>query len=217
MSDSKILKKDLFGEIRLSELDNQTVIIRDSGPAAPALRWLARLLLRREASALAALEGLDGIASVLTVERDRLVRSYLDGTPMQRYKPTDPAYFKAAARLLRQMHRRGVVHNDLAKEPNLLVLRDGDPAIIDFQLAWYSRRRGKLFRIAAREDLRHLLKHKRTYCPQQLTTREQGLLSNPSLPARIWRGTVKPVYLFVTRRVLGWSDREGASDRGEVR
>jgi hypothetical protein len=26
--------------------------------------------------------------------------------------------------------------------------------------------------------------------------------------------TVKPVYLFVTRRVLRWSDREGAGDRG---
>ena len=145
------------------------------------------------------------------------MRSYLDGTPMQRHKPTDPAYFKAAARLLRQMHRRGVVHNDLAKEPNLLVLRDGAPALIDFQLASYSRKRGKLFRIAAREDLRHLLKHKRNYCPQHLTAREHGLLANPSMPARIWRGTVKPVYLFITRRILGWSDREGASDRGEVR
>ncbi len=26
-------------------------------------------------------------------------------------------------------------------------------------------------------------------------------------------GTVKPVYLFVTRRILGWADREGAADR----
>jgi hypothetical protein len=25
--------------------------------------------------------------------------------------------------------------------------------------------------------------------------------------------TVKPVYLFVTRRLLGWADREGAADR----
>jgi hypothetical protein len=27
-------------------------------------------------------------------------------------------------------------------------------------------------------------------------------------------GTIKPVYLFVTRRLIGWADREGASDRG---
>jgi hypothetical protein len=29
--------------------------------------------------------------------------------------------------------------------------------------------------------------------------------------------TVKPVYLFVTRRLFGWADREGAGDRGAVR
>ncbi|MGI9219513.1 MAG: RIO1 family regulatory kinase/ATPase [Woeseiaceae bacterium] len=217
MSESKILKKDLFGEIRVSKRDNEAVVIRDCRSAAPGLRWLARRLLRREASALAVLEDLDGIAQAIEVSRDELVRSYLDGEPMQRQKPRDPAYFKAAAKLLRQMHRRGVVHNDLAKEPNMLVRKDGSPAIIDFQLAWYSRQRGKTFRVAAREDLRHLLKHKRSYCPESLTSREQNLLANPSFAAAFWRRTVKPVYLFVTRRILGWADREGASDRGEVR
>ena len=28
-------------------------------------------------------------------------------------------------------------------------------------------------------------------------------------------GLVKPIYLFLTRRVFGWSDREGAGDRGQ--
>jgi hypothetical protein len=31
----------------------------------------------------------------------------------------------------------------------------------------------------------------------------------------LFRSTVKPVYLFVTRRILGWSDREGAANRGD--
>jgi len=217
MSDSKILKKDLFGEIRLIQHDDQLRIIRDCRPAARGLGWLARYLLRREASALAALGDLDGFAALHLVERDRLIREYLAGEPLHRKKMGDRAYFKAAARLVRQMHRRGVVHNDLAKEPNLLVRADGSPAIIDFQLASYSRRRSKLFRLAAREDLRHLAKHKRSYCPDELTRREIEMLENPSVPAKVWRGTVKPAYHFVTRRLLGWADREGAGDRGEVR
>ncbi|MGI9201291.1 MAG: RIO1 family regulatory kinase/ATPase [Woeseiaceae bacterium] len=217
MSDSTILKKDLFGEIRSSQRDGQDVVVRDCRSAAPGLRWLARRLMRREAAALAALSDLDGIATLISVNHDRLVRSYLAGEPMQRCKPTDPAYFVAAAKLLRRMHRHGVVHNDLAKEPNMLVREDGTPAIIDFQLAWYSGSRGKMFRLAAREDLRHLLKHKRSYCPQRLTERETRLLSNPSVPSKIWARTVKPVYFFVTRRLLGWADREGAADRGEIR
>jgi RIO-like serine/threonine protein kinase len=217
MSDSKILKKDLFGEIRLSQRGNEYVVTRECSSAATGLRWLARRLLRREANALATLAELDGFAELVRVERDVLVRSYLDGEAMHHQKPTDPAYFKAAARLLRQMHRRGVVHNDLAKEPNFLVRPDGQPAIVDFQLAWQTSERSKLFRIAGREDIRHLLKHKRNYCPASLTARERDLLDHPSTLALLWRNTVKPVYVFVTRRILGWADREGAADRGELR
>jgi RIO-like serine/threonine protein kinase len=215
MADSTILKKDLFGEIRLSSYHGDRVVVRDSAAAASGLRWLARRMLRREARALAALSDIDGIAEVVRIERDQLTRSYLDGAPMHHGKPTDPAYFKSAARLLRRIHRAGVAHNDLSKEPNFLVRDDGAPALIDFQLAWHSAGRGKLFRLAAREDLRHLLKHKRTYCPQQLTSREKTILANPGLAAVAWSKTVKPLYLFVTRTIMGWSDREGAGDRGD--
>jgi hypothetical protein len=70
-----------------------------------------------------------------------------------------------------------------------------------------------LFRTLAREDIRHLLKHKRTYCPEYLTQREKTILDNPSALSKFWMLTVKPVYLFITRRLLGWQDREGAGDR----
>ena len=215
MADSQLLKKDLFGEIRLITSGEEQRIVRDSSAASPWIRWFARRLLRREARVLAVIGELDGVPDILQVERDRLVRNFLSGAPMQRVKPRDPAYFRAAARLLRQLHRLGVVHNDLAKEPNLLVRADGSPAFIDFQLAWFAPQRGRLFRLLAYEDLRHLLKHKRSYCPQYLTRRELLILSNPSLPSRVYMSTVKPVYLFVTRRLLGWSDREGATDRGD--
>jgi len=215
MSDSTLLKKDLFGEIRHSSYNGIPVVVRDCGPAAVGLRWLARLMLRREARALAALEDIDGVPEIVRIERDRLIRSFLAGQPMQRGKPSDPAYFKAAARLLRQIHRAGVAHNDLGKEPNLIVRADDSPGLIDFQLSWCVQRRSRLFRIAAREDLRHLLKHKRTYCRSHLSSREQAILAKPSWISVGWSKTAKPVYLFITRRLLGWSDREGAGDRGE--
>jgi RIO-like serine/threonine protein kinase len=129
-------------------------------------------------------------------------------------RPAEPGYFAAAMRLLQQIHRAGVVHNDLAKEPNILVDQNGDPAFIDFQLAWFNRQRGRLFRILGREDVRHLLKHKRTYCRDHLTRREHNILANPATLSVLWMKTVKPLYLFITRRILRWSDREGAGDRG---
>jgi RIO-like serine/threonine protein kinase len=215
MADSQLLKKDLFGEIRLVASDDERHIVRDSSTSSGWIRWLARWLLQREANVLAAMGDLDGVPQLLKVERDQLARVYLPGIPMHRAKPRDPAYFVAAARLLRCLHRIGVAHNDLAKEPNLLVRSDGSPAFVDFQLATHDPRRGRLFRLLCYEDLRHLLKHKRSYCPHYLTRRELSILDNPSLASRTFMLTVKPVYLFVTRRLLGWSDREGAADRGD--
>lgn len=216
MADSRLLKKDLFGEVRLVSSPDRITIVRDTGSAPIWTNWLARLLLRREARVLAALDELDGVPELLEQSSSRLVRSFLAGEPMQIAKPTDPDYFRRAFRLLRALHARTVVHNDLAKEPNLLVTDDGRPAFLDFQLGWAPQRRGRLFRALAYEDLRHLLKHKRSYCPDALTARERRILENPSLPSRAWRRTVKPVYLFITRRLLGWADREGAGDRGAI-
>jgi len=215
MAEVKLLKKDLFGEIRLVTTDGQTHIVRDSSAASGWIRWFARRMLQREARTLAVMDDVPGVPKVFVTKRDQLSRSYLAGLPMHIAKPTNPVYFKDAAKLLRRLHQNDVVHNDLAKEPNLLVLEDGSPGLLDFQLAWFAPRRGRLFRLLAYDDLRHLLKHKRSYCPDDLTTRELAILSRPSLPSKIWMRTVKPAYMFVTRRIFHWSDREGASDRGD--
>ncbi len=217
MNDERVLKKDLFGKVTLRTENDETVVVRDVADAHWSLRWFARHLMRREAGVLACLEHVDGVPRVLRLDRSSLTRSFIDGAPMHVAKPTDASWFNAAAALLRQLHRAGVVHNDLAKEPNILVRGNGQPAFVDFQIASYSRRRGRLFRIAGREDIRHLLKHKRTYCAEHLTQRERDILATPSPLSRLWMGTVKPVYLLVTRKWLGWADREGASDRGATR
>lgn len=212
-SDSKLLKKDIFGQVSLVHAEAGPLIRRDAREAAIAVRWTARHLLAREARALAVLEDLDGIPDLVRLDKSTLDRSYLDGVPMQVGRPANIEYFHRAAKLVRRMHRLGIVHNDLAKEPNFLVMPDGRPAIIDFQLAWFTENRGALFRTLAREDIRHLLKHKRTYCPDYLTHREKSILENPSIISKLWMMTGKPVYLFVTRKILGWQDREGAGDR----
>jgi RIO-like serine/threonine protein kinase len=213
MDGLKMLKRDLFGEVTLKSVGGEPLVTRNAAASRWWTRSVARYLLRREARALAALDGLDGVPALLQIHRDTLVRSYLAGEPLHVARPHDAAWFNDASRLLRRLHRAGVTHNDLAKEPNLLVRSDGSPGIIDFQLASYSHRRSKLFRIAAYEDIRHLLKHKRTYRPDLLTGRERRILANPSPASRVWMGTVKPVYLLVTRRLLGWADREGAAER----
>ena len=216
-----VLKRDLLGTVcRIDEpaLDSRAGFIcieRDTRDARWWLRLAARRLAAREARALAALRQVPGIPRLLQCDGHCLQRSWLDGQPMHRNPPRDPAYYRDALRLLRRLHAAGVVHNDLAKEPNWLVAPDGSPAVVDFQLAMRPRHRGWRFRAFAYDDLRHLLKHKRTYCPERLTARQRTILSRRSWPAAVWMRTGKPAYLWVTRGLLGWSDREGAGDRGQ--
>jgi hypothetical protein len=213
----KLLKRDLFGTVTLFESLEGTGperwIGRDIGTARWWLRPVAARLAAREARALERLVQLEQVPRLHRFDGCRLDRSYLEGLPMQVAEPRDPAYFRAALRLVRRMHRAGVAHNDLAKEPNWLVDPRGAPAIVDFQLASLHRSRGRWFRMLAHDDLRHLLKHKRTYCPERLTRRELAILARPSLLSRLWMRTGKPIYRFVTRGLLGWADREGAGDR----
>jgi RIO-like serine/threonine protein kinase len=204
------LKSDLFGTITR---DGERVL-RDTRSARPWARWLARQLLRREQRALRALapHALPGIPRLLASDRDTLTRGWIEGAPMHLVHPRDPAYYRAALHLLRRLHAAGILHNDLAKETNWLVTPDGKAALVDFQLA-SPRRRTALSRSRGHDDLRHLLKHKRTYLPDRLTAREKRVLAQRSLLARAWMASGKKVYLFVTRRILHWQDREGAGDR----
>ena len=208
-----LLKKDLFGEVWRVNYCGDDAILRDTRPARWWLAWLARALMQREARGLAALTEVSGVPQLIDSDKHGLLRTFIAGVPLFVEGPRDSAYFKDAARLLRRIHAAGVAHNDLAKEPNFLVRENGSAAIIDFQLAAYQNPRGRWFRAAAREDIRHLLKHKRTYYPNLLTARERSILNSPSGLSRCYMTFVKPIYLFVTRRVLGWADREGAADR----
>ncbi len=172
--------------------------------------------MRREHRALCRLAlgtGIDGVPRVLDAAPTELTRSWIEATPMQLAKPREAAYFRAAMRLVRRLHAANVIHNDLAKETNWLVTPDGRPALVDFQLAMTLSNRGALARALGHDDIRHLLKHKRSYLPERLTARERRILATPSLLSRVWMASGKQVYLFVTRRILRWRDREGAGDR----
>ena len=203
------LKQDAFGAIYRVREGARMLIRRDTRVARAGLRWFARHVARREALALERLEGLRGVPRLLRSDGSVLERSYIGGLPMQEAQPRDPDYFHAARRLVLAMHRRGVVHNDLAKEPNWLVTANGEPALVDFQMAVIRPRHTRMFRLLAHEDLRHLLKHKRSYCPAQLTPVERRVLARRSWIARAWAATGKRVYVFVTRRLLRTADNEG--------
>ena len=216
-----LLKSDLFGRVERLRGPGFDLVRRvpRSGAFCPVAA-IARLLLKRERRALFALEGLDGVPQlVLTPPAEAalpgaLLRGFCAGLPLSETEALPEDFFAHLARIVDAMHRRGVCHNDLHKEQNVLVAPDGRPALIDFQLASVHRRRGRGFAVRVREDLRHVEKHRQRYLRRGRTRAEVGLAPLPprGMLSRTWRALGKPVYVFVTRRVLRWRDGEPRRD-----
>ena len=213
-----LLKRDVFSTVERGRFRG------DAGECDAVLRrldqvpwWslpLARHLFARERKALTRAKGLQVGPELLWAGRRALVRGFIDGVALHLAKPYgDIDYFKSAKVALHRLHRAGICHNDLAKEQNWLRGRDGRAYLTDFQLAACFKTRSRLFRVAAYEDLRHLLKHKRSYAPHALTPKEKKILARKSVFANIWLATGKKVYRAITRGLFNFTDREGGGRR----
>src|SRR6266851_91202 len=213
-----VLKRDLFSTVERGRFGTRAGEVEAVLRRIDEVPWwsfgLARHLFGRERRALA-IAGELGIAPpLLFAGRNALIRGWIDGLPLHIAKPRgEHGFFRSAKVALRKLHRAGICHNDLAKEQNWLRGRDGRAYLTDFQLAAHFSRRSWLFRIAAYEDLRHLLKHKRSYVPEALTPKERRILARKSLVARIWLMTGKKVYRAITRGLFNFTDREGGGRR----
>ena len=213
-----LLKRDVFSTVERGRFRG------DEGEVDAVLRRLdqvpwwsylpARHLFARERRALALARDLHVGPELLWAGRQALVRGFIDGVALHLAKPHDDVgYFRSAKVALRKLHRAGICHNDLAKEQNWLRGSDGLAYLTDFQLAACFKTRSRLFRIAAYEDLRHLLKHKRSYAPAALTPKERKILARKSFVASIWLATGKKVYRAITRGLFNFTDREGGGRR----
>ena len=213
-----LLKRDVFSSVergRFRDTNGEVDAILRRIDQVPWWSYLpARHLFQRERHALAIVRDLNVAPPLLWAGRQALVRGFIDGVALHLVKPAgNVAYFRSAKQALRKLHRAGVCHNDLAKEQNWLVGRDGRAYLTDFQLAACFRTRSRLFRIAAYEDLRHLLKHKRSYAPEALTAKERQILARKSIVASLWLSTGKKVYRAITRGLFNFTDREGGGRR----
>lgn len=213
-----LLKRDVFSTVergRFRDGDRQVDAVLRRLDQVPWWSYLlARHLFARERRALTLARDLNVGPKLLWDGRRALVRGFINGVALHLAKPAgDVVYFRSAKRALRKLHRAGICHNDLAKEQNWLRGSDGQAYVTDFQLAACFKTRSRLFRIAAYEDLRHLLKHKRSYAPEALTPKERRILARKSFVASIWLATGKKVYRAVTRGLFNFTDREGGGRR----
>jgi serine/threonine protein kinase len=101
--------------------------------------WVGRWLCDREATYLERLADVEGVPKLISrYGTSGMVREFVPGRDLREY-PREPgasrAFFEKLEAILDEVHRRGIAHNDLSKPENVLVRDDGDPCLIDFQIA----------------------------------------------------------------------------------
>jgi hypothetical protein len=182
--------------------------------AGAPLRWLGRWQCRREVGFYRRLAGLPCVPALLeSFGETAYVRAFVAGHPLSRRGAVPDGFWPGLDTAFREVHRRGVAYVDANKPENVLVGDDGRPYLIDFQIAWGGRARPRgvgqwwLERLQ-REDLYHLLKHKRRFSPHLMTPEELARVRHRSLLIRAHRVLNRP-YLVVRRRLFRWLRRTG--------
>lgn len=226
-SECEQLKRDGLGAIWRVDLGIEgACVVRDWRAAPLPMQPLARLLAQRESRALEFLSdhrragvgwpSVTTVAGALIGRRGELLgRSFLDGTPLVDAERVALNYFDRLEELVKELHTAGVCHNDLHKEQNVLVRQNGQPALIDFQLASVHREESRAFRSRRADDLRHVGKMRARYerAGRPMTDgaprRKRGGLS------WVWRKTGKPLYNGLIHGLLGKPEGErGRPDAG---
>ncbi len=209
-----ILKEDVFGSVSHVGLNGNTFICRNYSQARNVFtRAVAYILAKREAEILkeASAIGASRVPKLLYFGNGILCRTYIPGKSLRVHQNPDESFYTEAHQLLEELHNLGIVHNDLQKPENWLVTESGGAAIIDFQLAVaFKNPRNRLLAIGKREDIRHLYKNKKRFCPDRLNDEELLIINSKHPVNKVFMDYFKPVYDFITRKVLRYSDHDNS-------
>ena len=170
---SVVLKRDIFSIVERGTYRGPDGDVDAVARRIDQVPWwtfvFARNFLAREERALAVIGPL-GIAPLLYFSGKRvLVRRWIDGVHAAYRAPLgDRAYFRSARAALRSCIPRGFCQQRSRQETELCAAPTTQ-CISPTSSFPLSRPPRRFFRLAAYEDLRHYLKHKRSYVPEALT------------------------------------------------
>lgn len=136
--------------------------------------WLGRWLAAREADRLERLAPLGAIPAPCgpvkvdgCEQRHAVAHVYVEGQPLRARQRMPDSFYRRLQAILAEMHQQGIAYVDLNKPENIIVGRDGQPYLIDFQISFRlpEGRWGEswplqaLFRMLCASDLYHIRKH----------------------------------------------------------
>lgn len=206
----KTLKIDMFSVIYLALHKGHTVIIRDLNISKKFPKIIAKFLNRNEVKILEKIDSLKcpNFPKLIRSTPDYTIRSYLSGTPIQQSSTKlNEDFYNKALELVQMLHQHGIVHNDLEKTENWIIMDNGEPGLIDFQLAKYFKKNTFLFKLLKKVEIRHVIKSKKKFCNRPLSPSELNILNNRGRIHKFIIQFIKPIYNFITRKIFNYSDR----------
>lgn len=213
------MKKDFFSENLLLDRDGKTYVLKISrfrhifgSLFEPLSGWISR----REYAMYRRVDGIRGIPSLHgMVGRNGYIHEFIPGRNLRQHqyeigKHTLPdTFFDELMEILKQVHARGVAHNDMAKKGNFIVGDDGHPYLLDFHVSigilseplFLRRFTQALYKRLCQADIYHLLKFKEKYRPDLVTPAEHAIIDTRSPSARLYRIFIMRPYQFLKRLV----------------
>lgn len=186
------------GTLHLLRHADPPLIVKIPGGRGP-VRWTHTAALRREHNAYRRLAGLAGIPRCLGLVRGPgLVLTYHEGVQRRLAEIDDlQAFYAELLEIVRAMHARGVVHGDLARRNNVLVLDRRHPLVLDFGLAFLRKPGFRplnrwLFDFGVQLDINHWVKMKYNRQLDEASAEDLALY-RWTLPERLAAG-IKSLY-----------------------
>jgi len=192
---------------------------RTQGFCGLPLKSCADWLIAHEEAIYRLLDGVPGVPRLLGRTASRaLAIEYIDARPLDHLSEVPGGLFDGIARILHDIHARGVAYCDANKRSNILVTDDGKAFLVDYQVAisrkdnWVPPLRqiaGALVKYFAGRDIYHLYKHKRRLAANELRSEEEVLSRRRGWAHGLHRMLTKP-YRSIRRRFLQHQYAKGA-------
>jgi serine/threonine protein kinase len=126
-------------DLRLVAADGGSIVVKDFARKAPWVRWLGRVQISRECRAYSWIADVAGPARWLgRIDAHALALELIEGRELaqvaDRYERAE-SYLGELARIVRELHERGVTHLDLRGRDNVMVDLEGRVRVLDLGAA----------------------------------------------------------------------------------
>jgi len=198
MTEKAFKKRRVYGpDVSLMRLNGSDFVEKTYRNKAWPVRIMGALLVSWEAFVYSRLRGISGIPElILGPDKYTLVTSYMGGENLKKTtKKPDSLYFERLAKLIEQMHQRGVLHLDLRNRRNYGMDDKGLPYLVDFASCLFIPWQGQLRDILGRIDWMGFLKVKAKLNPELITSEEKRRLALGETLSHLWLPgrAIKPV------------------------